>query len=91
MVHLRQFDLFPSVYLKGPYKFQLRNEKSAAQIAKNCSQAVSGLGGAIIILLKSASSSQIKSICIALRRMKRVKLFSPGILQDSPLWVLVLR
>lgn len=42
------------------------------------------------MLLKSASSSQIKSICIALRRVERVKLFSPGILQDSPLRVEVL-
>lgn len=84
MVHLGHFDLFPSVYLQAPYEFQLREEKGAAKIAKKLNQAVSGLGGAIIILLKSASSSQIKSICIALRRVKRVKLFSPGILQDSP-------
>lgn len=67
---------------------ELRNKKDAAKITphhhphkKTLIQAVSGLEGAIIILLKSASSSQIKSICIALRRVKRVKLFSPGILQ----------
>lgn len=78
------FKLFLDVCLQAPPEFQLRIiGKEQEQIAEvKIRPALEG--EPIIITCKSASPSQIKSICIALRKVKRVKLFLPDMLQDSP-------